>query len=353
MASNLFLTPLLMMLVKVFIAVLLLPVRGFPYNLKLPRPGHLRTFHKDSILARPATGLDSPVDLLESVETNVDFMLPSSPRNSWRNVIGVQALLVGGFGIVTPLKILELLHMSLKPDGTLMLFKSMSITTFVLGGCMMHSNEDLAVMTGALYFSGLTCLLVTAIDQNIISGFFVETFAFWQAIMAATLVYRTFLHRERLWKKLRDSMQRYPGGVNEYLQLLIFKLFNGKMLRHIFMLQNILLAQCVVFGATALFFPGFFFKDIFFMLNTPASSSMIIFAQGLALSSLVLALLVRNRTNKDASKIGVVYFGSLALHSLLTCGNPISPVFAPIDTILTFRSIQECKGASNGEKYSS
>jgi hypothetical protein len=323
--------------------VTLVPVQSIALNLKLPRCGCLQNHYQRTLLKHSAKALDTPVDLLETVEKHVNFMLPTSPRNSWRNVVGLQALFMGAFGILAPKKVLELAHMTLNLDGTLMLFKSMSITILVLGGCMMQSDEDLAVTMGALYFSGMACLLVKAIDQTVMSGSLVETVIVCQAVMAMTLILRTFLHSDRLWDKIRASMQGYLSGTNNDLSFKFAEFLNVKRLGRIFTLRNILFAQCMVFGLTALFIPGVFFKHIFFMLNTPASSSMILFARGLALSSLVLGALIRNRTNEDASKFGVVYFGSLALHALLTCGNPISPVFAPVDTFLTFRSVQECK----------
>jgi hypothetical protein len=226
----------------------------------------------------------------------------------------------------------------------------MCITTLILGGCIMHSHEDTAVATGTLYFCGWAVLLWTALSENIVSGSLVESVTLWQAIMASSLISRMAMHRRRLWDNFRASNPRIHHA-HHTLRVAVGKILDTDRLSTFFSLRNIIFTQCLVFGATALLVPEFFFKQLFFMLNEPTSPLMLFFARGLALSSLLLGGLVRNGSNEEAAKIGVVYFGSLALHAFYTCGNPISPLFAPIDSFLAIRSIRAYKSRRDDEEY--
>jgi hypothetical protein len=244
---------------------------------------------------------------------------------SWRFFIGAQAILSGSLGTIAPSVLLRLAHVHLEPDGAMMLFSCLCATTIIFGHSIMNSEEQLALIAGSLYFSGWAAILLAAFKQQVVSGSFSQVIVIWQVAMAAIFITRTVMHRKASRKIIPETLQRAFGAKEKVI-------------------RNLLCSQLFIFGVTGILFPTFFFQQVFFMLNEPTSPPMTLFARGIALTSALMGgLLIQIKKSTLTTGIAAAYFGSLSLISFFTCGNPLSPLFAPINSILAIFSFKRLR----------
>ena len=111
-----------------------------------------------------------------------------APLLSWRNFVGLQAVLRGAAGLVAPTQLMKLAHVAVLPDITTFMVRYMSLTSVALGCRIMYGPDDTAVGAGLFWFGGWSLLLTKAILEGTASGPVVTAILEWHGGMSCVLL---------------------------------------------------------------------------------------------------------------------------------------------------------------------